>query len=96
MFTERRTEASRLKLEPGASYQAKGRGVYLVIRGTGKVGDTAARALTTLHLELGESAKITATEEMEIMHFGLPNLAGVTMTTEHDEDPADDIAEAAE
>ena len=87
----------RLKLAPGASYEAKGRGVYLVLRGAGKVGDMAARALTTLHLELGESEKITATEEMEIMHFGLPNLAGVTMTTEHDEDPADEVvSEAAE
>ena len=52
--------------------------------------------LHALHLELGESEKISATEEMEIMHFGLPNLAGVTMTTQHDEDPADEIAEAAE
>jgi hypothetical protein len=33
---------------------------------------------------------------MEIMHFGLPDLRGVKMTTEHDENPADDIAEAAE
>lgn len=97
IFTERRTEMGRLKLEPGASHQATGRGVYLVLRGAGTVGDVAARALTTLHLELGETAKITATEEMEIMHFGLPNLAGVTMTTVHDEDPADEaVSEAAE
>lgn len=97
VFTERRTEMGRLKLQPGASFEAKGRGVYLVLRGAGKVGDMAARALTTLHLELGERERITATEEMEIMHFGLPNLAGVTMTTEHDEDPADEVvSEAAE
>lgn len=96
VFTERRTEASRLKLNAGASYQAKGRGVYLVLRGTGKIGDTAARALTTLYLELGETATITAGEEMEVMHFGLPNLAGVTMTTDHDADGEELHAEAAE
>lgn len=96
VFTERRSEASLLKLEPGASYQAKGRGVYLVLRGKGALADTTARTLTALHLEFGETAKISAAEEMEIMHFGLPDLRGVSMTTEHDEDPADEIAEAAE
>jgi len=96
VFTERRTMASRLKLDAGASYEAKGRGVYLLLRGAGSIDDTPARALTTLHLELGETAKISATEEIEIMHFGLPDLRGVTMTTDHDEDPADEIAEAAE
>jgi hypothetical protein len=96
VFTERRTTASRLKLDAGASFEAKGRGVYLVIRGKGTLADTPARALTTLSLELGEKARISATEEMEIMHFGLPDLRGVVMTTEHDDNPADEIAEAAE
>ena len=46
------------------------------------------RKLTTLHLARGESVTITAREETEIMHFGLPNLAGVRMP-ERDALPAE-------
>jgi hypothetical protein len=45
------------------------------------------RKLTALYLALGESATITAREETELMHFGLPNLAGLRMPA-HDEVPA--------
>jgi hypothetical protein len=96
IFTERRTVARRLKLEPGASLKVAGRAVYLVLRGAGKIEETAARPLTTLFLEWGETGTITASEEMEVMHFGLPNLAGVTMTTDHDADGEESQAEAAE
>jgi len=96
VFTERRTLARRIRLEPGASAKVAGRAVYLVLRGAGSIGETAARALTTLFLEWGETGTIVAREEMEVMHFGLPNLAGVTMTTDHDADGEELQAEAAE
>jgi hypothetical protein len=91
VFTERRTEISQLKLDPGASFTLKGNGAYLVLRGAGTAGDAPLRALTALHLARGETLKITAREETEIMHFGLPNLAGVTMGI-----PEELTAEAAE
>ena len=91
VFTERRTEASLLKLDAGASYTAKGNGVYLVLRGAGTVGDAPLRKLTAFHVGRGESVKVTANEETEIMHFGLPNLDGVTMGV-----TAEFTAEAAE
>jgi hypothetical protein len=90
MFTERRTAASVLRLDAGASFTAKGNGVYLVLRGAGSVGDAPLRKLTAFHVGRGESVKVTATEATEIMHFGLPNLDGVTML------PAEMTAEAAE
>jgi hypothetical protein len=90
VFTERRTEASVLKLDAGASYTAKGNGVYLVLRGAGTVGDAPLRKLTAWHVGRGESVKVSASEETEIMHFGLPNLDGVSML------PAEMTAEAAE
>ena len=91
VFTERRTEASLYKLDPGASLTVKGNGVFLVLRGAGKVGDAPLRKLTAFHVALGETVKVTASEETEIMHFGLPNLAGVTMGI-----PEELTAEAAE
>jgi hypothetical protein len=81
VFTERRTEAGLYRLDPGASLTVKGNGVFLTLRGAGTVGDQPLRKLTAWHLARGESIKVTATEETEIMHFGLPNLAGVTMDT---------------
>ncbi|MGZ5895462.1 MAG: hypothetical protein ACXWJ6_04320 [Xanthobacteraceae bacterium] len=91
VFTERRTEASLYKLDPGASLTVKGNGVFLALRGAGKVGDAPLRKLTAFHLARGETVKVTASEETEIMHFGLPNLDGVTMGI-----PEELTAEAAE
>jgi len=45
--------------------------------GAGAVGGEPLRALTTLYLGPGETATVTAREETELLHFGLPNLAGV-------------------
>jgi hypothetical protein len=81
VFTERRTEASLYRLDPGASLTVSGNGVFLTLRGAGTVGDQPLRKLTAWHLARGESVKVSAKEETEIMHFGLPNLAGVTMDT---------------
>ena len=62
-----------------AEYKAEHRGgtMRLVARSAAGTLDLANNALTTLSLELGEKAKISATEEMEIMHFGLPPRLGI-------------------
>jgi hypothetical protein len=95
VFTERRTEAGLYKLDPGASFTATGRGVFLVLRGAGTLAGEPIRPLTTLHLDWQETATFTASAETEIMHFGLPNLAGVTMPLDGERDD-DATAEAAE
>jgi hypothetical protein len=51
--------------------------VYVVTRGAGSVGGEPLRPLTTLYLGSGETATITAREETEFLHFGLPSLAGL-------------------
>jgi hypothetical protein len=63
----------------------------MVTRGAGSIGSEAMRALTTVYLAAGESMTFTAREETELLHFGLPNLAGLRL-------PAHDTvaAEAAE
>src|SRR5882672_4457869 len=55
VFTERRSQASLFRLDGGARFAARGKGVYVVTRGTGKVGDQPFRALTTVHLDAGET-----------------------------------------
>jgi hypothetical protein len=87
VFTERRTQAGFLKLSPGASHTVKGRSVYLTLSGNGDIDGEPMRKLTALYLAPGESATITAREQTELMHFGLPNLAGLRMPA-HDELPA--------
>jgi len=74
VFTERRTEAGILKLDPRAVYHAGGRGIYYVLNGAGELeGETYAN-LTTLFVDHGESAVFTASETTTIFHMGLPDL----------------------
>jgi hypothetical protein len=88
VFTERRSEAGFLRLDPGASFTVRGKGVYVVTRGMGTVGGEPMRALTTVYLAAGETATFTAREETELLHFGLPNLAGLRVPA-HDAAPAE-------
>jgi len=91
VFTERRSEVGQIRIEAGATFTARGKGIYVVVRGGGTVGSETLRVLTTVHLDAGETATFTAREATELLHFGLPNLAGVRMPV-HDEA----VAEAAE
>jgi hypothetical protein len=77
VFTERRTEIALLKLAPGAAHTLTGRAVYFVLSGTGTLGEAPFRRMTTAYLAAGERARIQASEEAEILHLGLPNLAGL-------------------
>src|SRR5262249_40046789 len=88
VFTERRSEAGFFRLDRGARFTARGKGVYVVVRVAGTVGEQPLRALTAVYLEPGESATFAASEETELLHFGLPDLAGVRMPA-HDQVPAE-------
>jgi hypothetical protein len=77
VFTERRSGVSFLKFAPGAGHYAFGRAIYLVVSGEGRAGGEELRRLTVIHLERGERLPIEARGAMEILQFGLPNLAGL-------------------
>lgn len=79
VFTERRTEARFLRLAPGGSYYAKGRGVYFVVSGAGTVGGQDYRGQSTVYLRKGERAMFAATAETQVFLFGLPDLAGMKL-----------------
>ena len=77
VWTERRTEAGMLKLEAGASHKVAGRGVYLVMSGTGQCEGKPLQKYTSVFLETGETATLSATEPMELLHYGLPDLSDI-------------------
>ncbi len=77
VFTECRTEARFLRLDPGASHQARGRGIYLVLTGAGAAEGEDYGYLTTLSLDYDENATFLANKATEILHVGLPDLRGL-------------------
>jgi hypothetical protein len=77
VFTERRSAVSFLKFAPGSSHYAFGRAIYLVLSGSGAARDQELRRLSVIHLERGERLPIAARSGLEILQFGLPNLAGL-------------------
>jgi len=79
MFTERQCAAQQIKLARGASYEAGPRSVYLVLSGSGIVGDKPYRALTAFHLDAGEMAMMVAREQTELLRLVLPDLAGLSV-----------------
>ena len=79
VWTERRTEAGLLRLESGARHEVRGRGIYLVLTGAGACGEKPLRQYTTLFLDHGECATLSAGEATEFLHYGLPDLSDMTM-----------------
>jgi hypothetical protein len=78
VFTERRSEAGVLRLDAGATLTGAGRGIYLAYRGGGNVDGKPLRPLTTVFLERGETASFIAKQQTELLHFGLPDLRGLS------------------
>jgi hypothetical protein len=74
-FTERQCGAALIKLVRGASYRAAPRSVYLMLFGSGIVGEKSYRRLTAFHLADGETADIAARDETELVRLTLPDLA---------------------
>ena len=56
--------------------------MYVAYRGEGSVNGTPLRPFTTMFLEHGEDAVITATGEVEIICFGLPDLSDMAAQPE--------------
>jgi hypothetical protein len=77
-FTERRSVIAYLKLDAGARFVAQGKhDIFVVLSGRGTLEGTPYRPLTTLYVEQGEQAAFSAEATTEILHLGMPNLAGL-------------------
>lgn len=79
-FTDCEIRAARYYLEPGSSFTATGRGIFLVLSGSGSVEGEPLRELTTLYLDDGETATIEARDATDIVLMGLPSTALLAAT----------------
>ncbi|MGH6767995.1 MAG: hypothetical protein ACRECO_03120 [Xanthobacteraceae bacterium] len=77
VWTERRTQAGLLRLEAGARHEIVGHGIYLVLSGTGTCESKPLRQYTAVYLEDGGRTVLQASEPIELLHYGLPDLAGM-------------------
>ena len=78
VFTERRSTARFLRLEPGATHRGTGRSLYFVIEGEGTVESEPLQRLTTTYLQRGEHATFTARARTSMLHLGMPDLTGIS------------------
>ena len=72
---------SLLRLAPGARHQVRGRGIYLMLAGEGTCEGAPLRKFTTVYLDQDESTNLQARETTELLHYGLPDLSGLTAGT---------------
>ena len=77
VWTERRTQARLLRLDAGSTHEVFGRGVYLVFAGAGECEGKPLKQYTTVYVDHGEHARLSARETIEILHYGLPDLRGM-------------------
>ena len=77
LFTERRSSARFLRLEAGTLWTGEGRSIFFVVKGAGTVAGEPLASLTTMYLTHDERVAITAREQVEMLHFGLPDLRGL-------------------
>ena len=85
-FTSCQYRVARYKLTPGTTFLAKGRGVYFVLSGEGRLADGPYRDQTSLYLEEDEQATYVASKESDILYFGLPRMALIQAPAERSQD----------
>lgn len=73
-FTSCKYRSARFQLQPGARFAADGRGIYVVLSGSGSLDGEDYRKFTALYLEDGEQAMFAADETTDILLLGLPTL----------------------
>lgn len=74
-FTDCQIPCATWRLQPGASFTAEGRGIYMVLSGHGVLQDGEFRRFTCVYLDTGETARFKAREVSEILLLGLPDVA---------------------
>jgi hypothetical protein len=75
VFTERRTEASFLRLDAGAAYRLRGRRLAFVIAGAGTVGGKPYGKRTTIFCDTCDDGELVASAPTELLVLGLPRFA---------------------
>jgi hypothetical protein len=74
-FEANRTGVRLLELAAGAELGIGGRGVFLVLSGTGRLADEPLRSLTAFYLSSDETAEVASEQRSRLLHFELPTFA---------------------
>jgi hypothetical protein len=89
-FSDCEIRGASYKLDPGAAFEARGRGIFFVLSGNGSLEGEPYRRYTALYLESGESASFRAAETSEILLLGLPDVARMRTPLPHDPDAVEE------
>jgi hypothetical protein len=77
VFTDCQIPCAMYRLQPGATFTAKGRGIFMVMSGTGAVEGDRFRQYTSVYLDTGETTQFKANEVSEILLLGMPDVAAI-------------------
>jgi hypothetical protein len=89
-FTDCKIRGASYKLDPGATFEATGRGIYMVLSGRGVLAGQPYRQWTACYLETGESTTYRADETTEVLLFGLPEIVRMRTPLPHDIDAVEE------
>ena len=90
-FTDCNIRCGRYKLSAGASFNARGRGLFLALSGTGTAEGGPLRRYTAAYVRDGEQAVFTAQTSVELLMLGLPDesrIAKLSVDAVKDSTPA--------
>jgi hypothetical protein len=74
-FSNCEIRSARYRLDSGAAFVARGRGIYMVLSGGGTVEGEALQDLTTVYLDDAESVTFKADQTTTILLMGMPSVA---------------------
>jgi hypothetical protein len=77
VFTDCQIPCALHRLQPGATFTAHGRGVFLVMSGHGAVEGDTFRRFTSVYLDTGETTRFAADRVSEILLLGMPDVAAI-------------------
>jgi hypothetical protein len=77
IFTDCQIPCALYRLQPGATFNARGRGIFLVLSGHGAVAGDTFRQYTSAYLDTGETTRFEADQVSEILLLGMPDVAAI-------------------
>ena len=77
VFTDCQIPCALYRVQPGATFAAKGRGIFMVMSGRGTVESDTFRLYTSVYLDSGETTAFKAEEVSEILLMGMPDVAAI-------------------
>ena len=78
VFTERGTKVRMVKIGAGSEVRLTGRSVFITLDGAGTASGQPVSYQTTIYLDHGEELALQAEREVRLLHYGLPDLRGLT------------------